>query len=449
MAKLTDKFIRELQVPEGKKDEHAWDDECPGFGVRKQKGGHTTFIAKYIVNGSGQQRKKRLAVWEPGLVAAIRKEAKLLIAEANCGKDRIGDAKKAAEAAKQSAEVKTLGQLVPVYLAVRERGDDGWKKLRPKTLGEVTRYLEQKWKPLHGEPVDKITRKMVKARRDEIKTENGGPTANLAMAALSTFFGWAIEAEHCSGNDPTTNIRRLRQDKRKRTLANDELVDILACLDAHADEFGDYGPILKLLMLTGCRKKEIGELEWPEIPVGKRQIELPDPRVKNDRAHIVPLSEPALALLEGRARDGRWVFGGNSRGFVRWSEFKKLLDKRITERRAAEGRAPMESWTIHDIRRTVATNLVESRERRVKRGHLEEIETYSFAKPHIVEAILNHVSGHKGGVAGHYLHASYDLEKRDALAQWAAHLLALPSASRQTAGENSGEVGSQLVSGTR
>jgi len=54
----------------------------------------------------------------------------------------------------------------------------------------------------------------------------------------------------------------------------------------------------------------------------------------------------------------------------------------------------------------VATNLVESRERRVKRGH-PDIETYSFAKPHIVEAILNHVSGHKGGVAGHYLHAPY------------------------------------------
>src|SRR5215470_17950326 len=113
---------------------------------------------------------------------------------------------------------------------------------------------------------------------------------------------------------------------------------------------------------------------------------------------------------------------------------------RRAPRAARRGAAPMPPWTVHDIRRTVATNLVESRERRVKRGHLEEIETYSFAKPHIVEAILNHVSGHKGGGAGHYLHASYDLEKRDALAQWAAHLLALPSASRQTAGENSGEV---------
>src|SRR5215471_648272 len=229
MAKLTDKFIRELQVPEGKKDEHAWDDECPGFGVRKQKGGHTTFIAKYIVNGSGQQRKKRLAVWEPGLVAAIRKEAKLLIAEANMGIDRIGDAKKARQEAKQAAQVKTLGDLVPVYLAVRERGDDGWKKLRPKTIGEVTRYLEQKWKPLHGEPVDKITRKMVKARRDEIKTENGGPTANLAMAALSTFFGWAIEAGHRNGDNPTTHISRLQQENRKRWLLDDELIDLLTC----------------------------------------------------------------------------------------------------------------------------------------------------------------------------------------------------------------------------
>src|SRR5215467_2848224 len=61
------------------------------------------------------------------------------------GIDVVGDAKKAAEAAKQAAQVKTMGQLVPVYLAIRERGDDGWKKLRPKTLGEVTRYLTKTW----------------------------------------------------------------------------------------------------------------------------------------------------------------------------------------------------------------------------------------------------------------------------------------------------------------
>jgi integrase len=120
----------------------------------------------------------------------------------------------------------------------------------------VTRYLTKTWAPLHPTPVEQITRQQVKARRDEIKTESGAPTANLAMAALSTFYGRAIEAGHRSGDNPTTHIRRLQQDKRKRRLANDEIIDLLACLDAHADELGDYGAIIMLLLLTGQRTKE-------------------------------------------------------------------------------------------------------------------------------------------------------------------------------------------------
>jgi hypothetical protein len=156
-----------------------------------------------------------------------------------------------------------------------------------------------------------------------------------------------------------------------------------------------------------------------------------------------------LALLEGRPRDGRWVFGGTSRGFVRWSQSKKLLDQRIAEHRARRGAAPMPPWTVHDIRRTVAHNLIESRERRVKRGHLDDIETYSFAKPHIVEAVLNHVSGHKAGVAGVYIGgAEYAAEKREALEQWAAHLVGLLSVARATICENPDDTSSQLAIGT-
>ena len=106
-GQASDKFIRELQVEEGEKEAHKFDDECPGLAVRKQASGHTTFFVKYTVAGKGQQRKKTLAAWEPGIIAAICKEAKVLISEANMGIDRIGDAQKAQEATKKS---KTLGE---------------------------------------------------------------------------------------------------------------------------------------------------------------------------------------------------------------------------------------------------------------------------------------------------------------------------------------------------
>jgi hypothetical protein len=104
---------------------------------------------------------------------------------------------------------------------------------------------------------------------------------------------------------------------------------------------------------------------------------------------------------------------------------------------------------VHDIRRTVSTNLNESRLRVTKKQGLELREYYSFAKPHVVEAILNHVSGHKRGETGRYNYAEYLPEMRDAQEQWAAYLLALPSSARQTPSENAGETDGQAETGTR
>jgi hypothetical protein len=93
MAKITDQFIRALQVPEGAKEVQAFDDALPGFGVRKQASGHTTFFVKYTVGA--QQRRKTLAPFVPGALAGIRKEAAVVLAQARLGKDVVGEARKA------------------------------------------------------------------------------------------------------------------------------------------------------------------------------------------------------------------------------------------------------------------------------------------------------------------------------------------------------------------
>ena len=68
----------------------------------------------------------------------------------------------------------------------------------------------------------------------------------------------------------------------------------------------------------------------------------------------------------------------------------------------------MAHWVIHDLRRTVVTRMAEL-----------------GVQPHIIEAVINHASGHKGGVAGVYNRATYDREKRAALNLWAEHVLAV------------------------
>jgi integrase len=148
----------------------------------------------------------------------------------------------------------------------------------------------------------------------------------------------------------------------------------------------------------------------------KRQIDLPAGRTKNHRAHLVPLSDEALAILESiKQRKGRdFIFGRGAGGFSGWSKAKRELDTRIAAGRAKAGiKKAMPGWRIHDLRRSFITHINE-------RG---------FAQPHVVEAIVNHISGHLAGVAGTYNRAQYLAERRRALEVWGLHITNLLEAS--------------------
>jgi hypothetical protein len=177
---------------------------------------------------------------------------------------------------------------------------------------------------------------------------------------------------------------------RERVLTMGEIAEIW-----HASGNGPYGAIVKLLILTGQRRTEIGSLCWREIDVPARLIRLPGERCKNHRPHDVPLSDPAMELMQATPRVGEFVFGTTPIGFSPYADGKHDLDERIA---IARGPEPMPPWVLHDLRRSVAT-------------HMAEIGV----QPHIVEAVLNHTSGHKNGVAGVYNRATYVEEKRQAL----------------------------------
>jgi integrase len=143
-------------------------------------------------------------------------------------------------------------------------------------------------------------------------------------------------------------------------------------------------------------------MAWDELDLIQGRWSIPRDRTKNGLPHDVPLAEPVITLLRGQPhRDGRSrVFGGAGGPFQGWSKAKAALDKRIL----ASG-TPGAAWRLHDLRRTVATRMAET-----------------GALPHVIEAVLNHVSGHKAGVAGVYNRATYEKEKREALNLWAQHM---------------------------
>ena len=248
---------------------------------------------------------------------------------------------------------------------------------------------------------------MVLGALDDIASEQGEVAADRARTALSGLFGWAIDGGYCDVN-PTLNIRpRTPKRARDRVLTESELVEVW-----RAAGDSEYGTIVKLLMLTGQRRREIGDLGWSEIDLEKRQIELPAERTKAGRQHIIPLSEPAVAIIRtiGRRKGRDLVFGQRAGGFSGWSKAKAELDCRIAcDRKKAGVKDPMPPWRIHDLRRSFVTHVNES----------------GFAQPHIVEAIVNHISGHLAGVAGVYNKALYLAERRQALVLWAEHVTGL------------------------
>ncbi|MFY9835462.1 MAG: site-specific integrase [Xanthobacteraceae bacterium] len=172
---------------------------------------------------------------------------------------------------------------------------------------------------------------------------------------------------------------------------------------------------MRLLILTGQRREEIGWLEWDEVDLDRRVIALPPERTKNKRLHELPLSTQARAILERQPhRKGRdHIFGIGNGGFSGWSDCKVHLDGAILDRRGRRAK-PMPDWRLHDLRRTAATGMAEL-----------------GVQPHIIEAVLNHVSGHKAGVAGIYNRAKYADEMRSALQCWADHVEALVGPRKQ------------------
>ena len=383
---FTKQSLANLELPEGKTDAIYFDDELPGFGVRLRKGGKAVWVIQYRMGA--RQRRESLGDIRKIELDAARKIARRKFAEVTLGGDPLADKAKA-----RLRDKLTLKVIAERYLAFKKPA------LRASTYNADRRYLMQHWAPLHGRPMHLIKRRDVAVRLGEIIEQHGSTAAARARGALSAFFAWAIregiadENPVTGTNDPAAHIR-----SRERVLTADELRIIWN--DCGDD---DFGRIIKLLMMTGARRDEIGGLRWTELDLDAGTLKIPSTRTKNHHPLSLALPPAAVELLRAAPRrEGReFVFGGRGEGFSAWSYSTLALGARIIK---TEGRA-LEAWRIHDIRRTVATGMAEL-----------------GIQPHIIEALLNHRSGHKRGVAGVYNRATYDREVATALLIWADHL---------------------------
>jgi integrase len=308
---------------------------------------------------------------------------------------RHGGHPAADKALKQVRASNTFGELTRQFLEFQKR------ELRPRSYAEVKRHLEQNVRQFHKLPLTSINLATVAGRLNHIAKDSGDVTANRTRASMSAMFGWAMEQGLADAN-PVMNTGKREERSRDRVLSDAELAIIWNALLAD-----HYGSIVKLLILTGQRANEIAGLQRPEMDFERDMITLPADRTKNNRAHEIPMSPAVRAILEAQPKiDERiFLFGYGDGPFSGWSKSKLSLDERITK---ATGKA-LTHWTVHDLRRTAATSMANDL------GIL----------PHVIEAVLNHVSGHKGGIAGIYNKATYRREKAEALALWGDHITAL------------------------
>ena len=384
--KLDAKSVSALKL-DGKTDAIFFDDDLPGFGfrLRLSAGGKVrkSWIAQY--RRAGSSRRLLLGAGDVLSAEQARAAAKRALAKVALGEDPQAD--RIDRRAKDRVDVRSM---IDEYLDAQQA------EVRRRTMRELKRYLTGSFfKPLHAMPIDTVTRRDVAARLVVITREHGPIVAQAARAKLGAFFTWSMRMGVVENNPIVGTLQPKGGAPRERTLSDDELAAVWrACED------DDHGRIVRLLILLGARRQEIGGMTFSEIDLERGTWTLPAARAKNKRAHTLPLMPMARSIIEGVphlvSRDH--LFGERSSGgFSTWGRYKDALDER----------AGVSDWTLHDIRRTLSTRLHDL-----------------GVAPHVVEQILNH-QGHRGQVGGTYNKSFYEREVRAALALWCDHVRAL------------------------
>ena len=404
-----------------------WDRTLPGFGLRIAAGGARTYFVMKRVSG---KLVRRTVGRHPSLNvmkgAPLREgefwpaEARAKAAEMLTAMARgIDPEPKQARPSGPIGNPCTFGEVAAAYF--EDPAKRGGASLRSR--GELERKVRVDLAAWADRPVTQITRGDI---REVIsaKHKTSPVAANRLLALIRRVLRWAVREDLIDAN-PAADIDPPAQEvERDRVLTLDELVRVWA----GAETLGyPYGPLFKMLILTAQRRSEVACLTWDEID-GKNW-KLPDSRTKRGKGHLVPLSPRAVSIIKDLPRIGesKLVFTTGKRAAKKgekvdprtpsapvssWGHVKGRLDKVIAEAAAKTAEEPVDMechglphWTLHDIRRSVAT-------------HLRDAEVMGDDRVDrlTVSKILNHA---EGGMTRLYDRYSSDPEKRRALEAWA------------------------------
>lgn len=383
--KLTAKFVEGVKV-ETRTD--FWDEICRGLVLRVSPTGVKSWTAVFTPEEGGKSRVTLGQFPAVTLEAARGKALKVM--------SQVAEGENPAAKKRLKREAMTVAELASEFI-------ERHSKPNKRTWEEDQRMLKVDVLPLIGQ-----RKTMSVTRRDvldviDVKVDAGKMAqARLLFALLRKMFGWAVERDIIALS-PVTGLRAPgKPQSRDRVLGADELKVIWLSIESAAIT-QPMREILQLLILTGQRAGEVAGMRYGEVDTERGLWTIPAQRVKNGRAHEVPLSDTALAIIEAAIER----LDEPTADTPLFSRTETAIETNAVSKAARLKLQKLaDEWTPHDLRRTCATGMAEL-----------------GVAPHVIEATLNHVSGTRAGVAGIYNRATYAKEKRQALSIWETHLL--------------------------
>lgn len=431
-AKQLSKTVIEALRPAAARYEQP-DAQEPGLYLVVQPSGRKSWAVRYRFDG--KPRKLTLDHCLPTDVATARKRAREAKDTARAGEDPAfaKQETKREKVRAREADVDTFAGVARLFLfRYAQPKNRDWREqarllgLKPDPEKPDCREDPRTFIAAPGAPAAILSQRPVRALRSrdvravvEAIVDRGSPiSGNRTLAVLQKLFIWAAARDDIEiSTNLAVGVDKQDESSRKRSrILTDEEIRLLwsAC-----DQIGSpFGPIVKLLLLTGQRRDEVGGITRSEVSADGRVWTLPAIRAKNKIEHQIPLAPAAAELLkvqrpavEGEAgliftTTGTTPVSGFSRAKAAIDEkmLAGLVDE-ITKRGEDTSGAIVPSWRLHDLRRTAATGMAR----------------LGINLP-VIEKVLNHASGSFAGIVGVYQHHDFAREKRVALERWAVEV---------------------------
>jgi integrase len=360
--------------------------------------GRKVFLVMYRLAGAGSRlRKYTIGPYGRITLAMARAQAQKIFAARLDGRDPAEEKKQS----RRRLVVDRIDDLVETFIQKRLS--------QIRTARRITNLLRRDViAPWGAKSIHEIKKRDVIDLVTEVSQRNAHASYRL-LKTLKTFFRWCIGRAVIDFSPADGVQSNWREVSRDRVLTDQELAAIIV---AARQIPWPYAGIVEFLALTGQRREEAAQLKWHEIDEQARTWSMPSERSKNNKAHLVHLSEPAWELISGHLNDaGGFVFA-TSRGkhFQSFNTYKRVLDRLCG----------VNGWRLHDLRRTVVSGMA-------RLG----------VPPHVADKILNHQSGTISGVAAVYQRHEFLAERKEALDRWGAHVNSIiENSNRQRVHDN-------------